>query len=76
MKDFIKKKWGWILGTGAFLAIGLTTLLIGFNMTGWSIIDWLQSPYAVTFFIIIGIGLITVLLVVVGLKRAKLGGYN
>ena len=76
MKDFIKKRWGWVLGTGAFLAIGLTTLLIGFSMTGWSIVDWLQSPYAVTFFIIIGIGLITILLIVVSLKRTKLGGYN
>ena len=74
-KEFLKKYWGWFLGTGIFLAIGITTLLVGFEMTGWSIVAWLQSPYAITFFIILAISVLVLIVALVSLKRMKLGGY-
>ena len=76
LKKAIKEKWIWFVGTGLFLVGGLVALLIGFYMTGWSIIDWLKSPYATTFFVIIGVGLICGLCLVVSFKNSKLGGYN
>lgn len=76
IKATLKKKWKWFLGSGVFLTIGIVALLVGFNMTGWSIIDWLKSPYATTFFIIVGIGVLIILVAVITYKRSQLGGYD
>lgn len=74
IKKILKEKWGWFLASGIFLAVGIVALLIGFNMTGWSLIKWLQSPYAVTFFILLAIGIICAITLFITYKRAHLGG--
>ena len=48
VKKFLKDKWKWLLGSGIFLIIGTIVMLVGFSVTGWSLIKWLRSPYAVT----------------------------
>lgn len=63
----------WTAGTGLFLAFGIGVLLYGFWMTGWSIIDWLQSPYAFTFFVILAACLLVGMWALLELKRSKLG---
>jgi len=73
LKKYFKEKWYLFLGTGVFLIAGIVALLVGFAMTGWSIIDWLKSPYAVTFFILIIIGLITAVVLFITYKRTHLG---
>ncbi|MCR4661691.1 MAG: hypothetical protein K5765_06830 [Clostridia bacterium] len=50
-KQFLKNKWKWLLGSGIFLSVGIIVMLIGFSVTGWSFINWLQSPFATTTFI-------------------------
>ena len=56
IKHFFKERLKWLVGSGIFLAIGLTVMLIGFQMSGWSIIAWLKSPWAVTSLIFIVTG--------------------
>lgn len=73
-KKNLKEKWGWFLASGIFLVIGIIALLVGFNMTGWSLIDWLQSAYAVTFFIILSIGIVCAIALFITYKRSHLGG--
>lgn len=68
-----KKKLALWLGTGSFLAIGLVALLVGFAMTGWSIIDWLKSDYAITTFVLLGVGALVLLVVWFNYKRIHLG---
>ena len=51
IKKWFKEKWKWLLGSGIFLTIGLVVMLVGMQISGWSIIKWLQSPWAVTTFI-------------------------
>lgn len=48
IKTFFKTKWKILLGSGIFLTVGLVVMLVGFSVTGWSIIAWLQSPFATT----------------------------
>ncbi len=56
IKNWFKAKWKWLLGSGIFLTAGLVVMLVGFSITGWSLIKWLQSPYAVTTFVFVGFG--------------------
>lgn len=74
-KSFLKAKKGWVLGTGLFAVVGLITLLVGFWITGWSLIEWLKSPYALTFFILLAIALYGGLMLFLLYKRHNLGGY-
>ena len=53
IKRFIRDKWKWLLGSGIFLIAGTVIMLVGFSMSGWSIVRWLQSPFAVTTIIFI-----------------------
>ena len=53
IKGFLKEKWKWLLGSGIFLITGLTVMLIGFSINGWSLIKWLRSPFALTSLIFI-----------------------
>lgn len=76
LKKLIKEKWIWFLSTGLFLVGGTIALLIGFQMTGWSIVKWLHSPYATTCFILLVIGLLLLLVLVIEYKRNHLGGYD
>ena len=57
LKDFFRKRWYWFLGTGTFLIIGGTVAIVGFQLSGWSILSWLQSRYAVTTLIFVIAGL-------------------
>lgn len=65
IKKFFKEKWKFLLGSGIFLTIGLVVMLVGFSVTGWSLIKWLRSPFATTtiIFVIIGLFLFTLALV-------------
>ena len=53
IKKWFKERWKWLLGSGIFLTIGLVVMLVGFSVTGWSLIEWLKSPFAVTTIIFI-----------------------
>ena len=54
--EFLKKKWKWLLGSGIFLTAGIVVMFVGFSISGWSLIKWLQSPFATTTFIFIAGG--------------------
>lgn len=75
IKRFFKQHKAWFLGTGVFLVVGVTILLVGFSVTGWSIVEWLQSPYAVTFFLIMGVGVAFFLFTLAIYFRHKLGDH-
>lgn len=51
IKKWFQRKWKWLLGSAIFLTIGLVVMLVGFSVTGWSLIKWLQSRYAITTFV-------------------------
>ncbi|MFA5575396.1 MAG: hypothetical protein WC994_10165 [Brumimicrobium sp.] len=72
-KKFLKKQWKWLVTGGFFLISGLVVMLIGFTMTGWSLIEWIKSPYATTVLIIMLIGGVLLLLLLVEMKRRRLG---
>ena len=72
IKEYFKKYIGVIVGTGAFLLFGLVVMLVGFYMAGWSIVDWLQSKWATTFFIMLIFGLIGALVLYILWKKSKL----
>ncbi len=57
IKRFFRQKWKWLLGSAIFLTIGLVIMLIGMHISGWSIIAWLKSGYAITSIIFIVGGL-------------------
>lgn len=73
IKNFFQTNWKWLIGTAVFLAVGVSALLIGFSMTGWSIIDWLKSPYAVTFFVLLGVGVLFLVVIFYYYYRSKIG---
>ena len=73
LKNWWKDKKAAIIGASLFLGIGTAFLLIGFALTGWSIIDWLKSPYATTFFILAAIGIYLMIVVIIRMKQSHLG---
>ncbi len=73
IKKWFKNNKKAIIGTSLFLGIGAAFMLIGFSLTGWSIIDWLKSPYATTFFILVAIGIYIIIVIVIKTKQAHLG---
>lgn len=73
MKKLKNKKLVLSLGTALFLLVGTIALLVGFSMTGWSIVDWLQSPYALTTFVILGVGAVIGFVIWITYKRSHLG---
>lgn len=48
LRRFFKSKWKQLLGGAVFLTVGLVVMLVGFYISGWSIVEWLQSPWAIT----------------------------
>jgi hypothetical protein len=48
IKKWFKARWKFLLGSGIFLAVGVVVMLVGFSVTGWSIVKWLHSPFATT----------------------------
>lgn len=73
LKNWLKERKAYIIGSILFLGIGAVLLLVGFYLTGWSIIDWLKSPYATTFFILATIGIYLIIVVVIRTKQSHLG---
>lgn len=73
IKKTIKKYWVAMAGTLAFLILGITFMLIGFNMTGWSLIDWLKSPYALTCGILLSAFAVGAVAIAITIKRHNLG---
>lgn len=61
IKKWFKARWKFLLGSGIFLAVGVVVMLVGFSVTGWSLIKWLQSPFATTtiIFVIGGVFLLS-----------------
>lgn len=72
IKEYFKKHIGVIIGTGAFLITGLVVMLVGFSISGWSILKWLESPFAATFFIMLCFFLIGLVVLYILWKRSKL----
>lgn len=72
-KKALRKYWGAFLGTGIFAIAGLVFILVGFQMTGWSLVDWLKSPYAVTAGIMLSGAAVLLIWAVVTAKRHSLG---
>lgn len=70
-KKFIKEKKGFVIGIGSFLLVGLIALFIGLGMSGWSLVKWLKSPYATTFFIMLACGLVLGAIIVIFLFLLK-----
>lgn len=58
IKDFFKDHWKALVGTGSFLLAGVIVMLVGFAISGWSLLKWLESPFATTFFIMLVFGII------------------
>ena len=72
LKNWFKEKWKILLGSGIFLSIGLTVMLIGFSVTGWSLIKWLKSPFATTTFIFVIGGILLFIFAIFLKKQADL----
>ena len=56
IKNWFHRHWQILLGTGIFITVALVAMLIGFSMSGWNLIKWLQSEWAERFFICLAIG--------------------
>lgn len=72
IKKFFKEKWKVLLTSGIFLTVGLVVMLIGFSITGWSIIEWLKSPWATTTIICVLAGLFFLLFAFLFKKQVEL----
>lgn len=72
IKKWFKEKWKWLLGSGIFLTVGLVVMLIGFSMTGWSIIEWLKSPFCTTTIVFVLIGAFLLILAFAIKKQAEI----
>ena len=59
----------WFLSTGLFLLIGGAIALVGFSVTGWSIIKWLQSPYAITTLVFVLGGIYGLIMIIILYKK-------
>ena len=72
IRKFFQAKWKWLLGSAIFLTIGLVVMLVGFSLSGWSIIAWLKSPWAVTTIIFIVGGLFLLVMAFLLKKQVEL----
>lgn len=72
IQKWFKAKWKFLLGSGIFLTVGLVVMLVGFSVTGWSIIKWLQSPFATTTIIFVLAGAIFLVLAFVIKKQVEI----
>lgn len=75
IKTFFKKKLGWIIGSGVFLIAGIVLLFVGFSITGWDFVKWINSPYATTTLILLILGIACiVILTLVFIQIKMIGG--
>ena len=72
IKKFFKEKWKVLVGSGAFLLVGGVVMLIGFSVTGWSIMKWLQSPFAITTLIFVLAGIFVFVITLLLFKNQNL----
>lgn len=73
-KEQLKKKLPWIIGSGLFLIAGIVLLFVGFSITGWNFIKWLESPYATTTIILLVLGLASAIILTLVMVQIKLLG--
>jgi len=74
LKEQVKKKLPWIIGSGVFLISGIALLFVGFSLTGWNFVKWLNSPYATTTIVLLVLGLASGLILTLVLFQAKILG--
>jgi uncharacterized membrane protein len=75
IKTFFKKKLGWIIGSGVFLIAGIVLLFVGFSITGWDFMKWINGPYATTTIILLVLGVASgIILTLVFIQAKMLGG--
>ena len=72
IKKFFKERWKVLVGSGAFLLVGGVVMLIGFSVTGWSIMKWLQSPLAITTLIFVLAGIFVFVITLLLFKNQNL----
>ena len=73
-KEQLKKKLPWVIGSGVFLVAGVVLLIVGFSLTGWNFIKWLEGPYATTTIILLVLGLASAIILSLVLIQAKILG--
>lgn len=74
IKTLFKKRLGWLIGSGVFLIAGIVLLFVGFSITGWDFMKWLNSPYATTTIILLVLGVASVIILTLVLIQAKMLG--
>lgn len=67
IKKFFQKHKKIIIGTGSFALVGLIGGILGFEIANdWHAIrNWINSPWASTFFILMGLGIIILILLLI-----------
>lgn len=74
IKTLLKKRLGWLIGSGVFLIAGIVLLFVGFSITGWDFVKWLNSPYATTTIILLVLGVASWIILTLVLIQAKMLG--
>lgn len=74
IKALLKKRLGWLIGSGVFLIAGIVLLFVGFSITGWDFVKWLNSPYATTTIILLVLGVASGIILTLVLIQAKMLG--
>lgn len=73
LKEIFKKKKTWMMTSGVFILFGLIAVIIGLIITGFDLIQWLQSSYAVTLYIFLTLGILGIIIIIIFYKRSHLG---
>lgn len=71
IKAFIKENKAKLIGTGIFLGVGATALIIGMYMSGWSFVKWINSGFGMTTLICIVLGLFVLIMWWLFVKNLK-----
>ena len=63
IRDYLKRNKGLLIGSGAFLLVGATALIVGMYVSGWDFLKWIKTGYGLTtlIFIIAGAFVLTML---------------
>lgn len=71
--QFIKEKKVWFISSGIFMLVGIICLIVGGIITGFNIFEWLKSPYAMTMYVCLIVGVFCIVFMVIEYKRQHLG---
>jgi uncharacterized membrane protein len=74
IKTLFKKRLGWLIGSGVFLIAGIVLLFVGFSITGWDFMKWINGPYATTTIILLVLGVASGIILTLVLIQAKMLG--